>query len=67
MNVEAHEVTEVVAAGLGAFVVLAGAATLIGMPWQYQTEGPLLAIGRILGAVLSLGVGLGIAWIALRA
>lgn len=66
VKVDTGEKTAIVVAGLGAFVALAGAATLIGMPWQYLSGGPLLAAVRILGTLLTVGVGVGVAWLALR-
>jgi hypothetical protein len=49
---------------LGAFVAVAGLATLVGMPWKY-VGGLGVAALRALGAVLAVGVGVGLAWLAL--
>lgn len=49
---------------LGTYIVLAGVATLAGMPWQY-TGGLGIAAARILGALLAVGIGVGLAWLAL--
>jgi len=45
-----------VAAVVGGLVLLAAAATLVTMPWQYLGDGTL-AVVRALGSVLALLVG----------
>jgi len=54
----------VVGVALGAFLALAGLATLVGMPWKY-VGGLGVAVLRALGALLAIGVGGGLAWLAL--
>jgi hypothetical protein len=53
------------AAALGAFVALASAATLVGMPWV-NTGGAALAVVRALGSLVALVGGAGLVWFALR-
>lgn len=55
----------VLGVGLGAFILLAGLATLVGMPWRH-VGGLGVGVLRALGALLSLGVGAGLAWLALQ-
>lgn len=55
----------VLGVALGAFVLLASLATLVGMPWRH-VGGLGLAFLRALGALLSLGVGAGLLWLATR-
>lgn len=50
--------------GLGVYVALAGAATLVGMPWQYAGGGAALAALRILGSVLAIVGGAALVWLA---
>lgn len=52
--------------GLGVYLALAGAATLVGMPWQYTDGGAALAALRILGGVLAVGIGAAVAWMAVN-
>lgn len=52
----------VLGAAVGAYLVLAGAATLVGMPWTYAGGG-LVAVGQILGALAAIGIGAGLAWL----
>ena len=63
-SVEADKM-RVLGVGLGAFILLAGAATLVGMPWRH-VGGLGLGLLRALGALLSIGVGVGLAWLATR-
>ena len=65
MNLRVDETTAALAVGLGAYVALAGLATLVGMPWQHQSGAGITA-GRIVGALLTAGVGVGVAWLAFR-
>lgn len=66
MNVNARDTTRFVSVGLGVLIALIGVATIVGMPWQHLTGGPLLAAGRILGGLLTVGIGVATAWLALR-
>ena len=50
----------VIGTGTGAFLVLAGLATLLGMPWQYVNSG-VAAAGQIVGAVALIALGVGLA------
>jgi len=54
----------IVGVALGVFLALAGLATLVGMPWNY-VGGLGVAALRALGALLAVGVGGGLAWLAL--
>ncbi|MFB6129234.1 MAG: hypothetical protein ABEJ28_00240 [Salinigranum sp.] len=65
MNLRVDDTMTGVALGLGALVALAGLATLVGMPWRYQT-GAAIAVGRILGGLFAIGIGAGVAWLATR-
>ncbi|MFC7044342.1 hypothetical protein ACFQH6_01995 [Halobacteriaceae archaeon GCM10025711] len=47
----------------GAFLVLAGLGTLVGMPWQYSGGGAGVAVGQILGAIATVAVGAGLVWL----
>ena len=53
--------------GLGVYLFLAGAATLVWMPWQYADGGIVLAVLRILGAVIAVVGGVALAWLAVNA
>lgn len=53
--------------GLGVYLLLAGAATLVGMPWQYADGGIALAALRILGAVIAVAGGAALVWLAVNA
>ena len=46
----------------GAFVVLVGLGTLVGMPWT-QYDSLAITIGRIIGTLGTIAVGLGIIWL----
>jgi sulfite exporter TauE/SafE len=46
----------------GAFLVLMGLGTIAGQPWTYFSD-PLPAIGRVVGSLLAIAVGVGIAWV----
>jgi hypothetical protein len=63
-SVEADKM-RVLGVGLGAFILLAGLATLVGMPWRH-IGGLGVAVLRALGAIVSLGVGAGLVWLAMR-
>ncbi len=64
MDVNGRKVGRFVGIGLGVYVALAGAATLVGMPWQYTGGGAVLAALRILGSVIAVGGGAALAWVA---
>jgi hypothetical protein len=49
----------------GLYLVVAGVATLLGMPWQYGSSAAVSA-GQILGALATVGVGAGLAWLTTR-
>ncbi len=49
-----------VAAGL--FVVLVGLGTLVGMPWAHY-DSLAITLGRIVGTLGTIAVGLGIVWL----
>ena len=53
--------------GLGVYLFLAGAATLVGMPWQYADGGVVLAVLRILGGVIAVVGGVALVWLAVNA
>jgi len=46
----------------GAFLVLVGILTIVGMPWQ--TLRPLAGAIQTLGGVAAIGVGAALAWLA---
>ncbi|AHZ22920.1 hypothetical protein E6P09_02560 [Haloferax mediterranei ATCC 33500] len=48
---------------VGVFVVLVGVGTLVGAPWRYASGGVAIAALQIFGAVSSVAVGVGIAWL----
>ena len=52
--------------GLGVYLFLAGAATLVGMPWQYADGGIVLAVMRILGGLIAVVGGAALAWLAVK-
>ena len=60
------EWSPILGATLGAFVAIVGAATLVGMPWTNTGGGLGLSVVRALGAVLTLAVGAGVVYLALR-
>jgi hypothetical protein len=45
---------------VGLFVLLVGLGTLVGRPWRYAADGPLLVVLQLLGALLAVAIGLGI-------
>ena len=47
---------------VGAFVALVGLGTLVGMPWQYTTS-TVTMILQILGALATVALGVGLAWL----
>jgi len=51
------------AVGAGAFLVLVGLGTLVGMPWQYSGGGAVTAAANVLGSLASIVVGAGLAWL----
>ncbi|MFB6271062.1 MAG: hypothetical protein ABEH83_14045 [Halobacterium sp.] len=48
---------------VGAFVALVGLGTLVGMPWQYSNSGAVTVL-QVVGALATVGVGVGLAWLA---
>lgn len=48
---------------VGAFVALVGVGTLVGMPWQYANSTAVTVL-QILGALATVGIGVGLAWLA---
>ena len=68
-TMDTNDVTigRIVAVGLGVYVALAGAATLVWMPWQYTSGGVALAALRILGSVAAVVGGAALAWIVVNA
>ncbi|AAG20572.1 MULTISPECIES: hypothetical protein [Halobacterium] len=58
----AADTLDVLGVSVGAFVALVGAATLVGMPWQYGPGGAVTAF-QISGAVAAIAVGVGVAWL----
>jgi hypothetical protein len=48
---------------VGVFVALVGLGTLVGMPWQYTNSG-VVTVLQVAGAVATVGVGAGLAWLA---
>lgn len=47
----------------GAFLVLVGVATLVGMPWNHTNDIGAAAV-QILGTLATIGVGAGLLWLA---
>ena len=52
--------------GFGLLLVLVGAATLLGVPGALSAGGPVLLIGKLLGALAAIAVGVGLAWLVRR-
>jgi hypothetical protein len=50
--------------GVGVLLVLVGIATIVGTPWAHKSGGALLMLGQALGAVATIAVGAGLAWLA---
>jgi hypothetical protein len=48
---------------VGAFVALVGLGTLVGMPWQYSNSVTVTVL-QVAGALATVGVGVGLAWLA---
>lgn len=65
MNYEIDDELEPLGVGVGALLVLIGLTTLVGTPWTAK-PGVLVAVGQILGAVATVTVGVGLAWLARR-
>lgn len=47
----------------GAFLVLVGLGTLVGMPWRYNS-GALVSIAQLIGILATIAVGGGLVWLA---
>ena len=47
---------------VGAFVALAGLGTLVGMAWQYTNSAVTMGF-QILGALATVALGVGLAWL----
>ena len=61
-DVEFDDNLEVFGLAAGSFLVIAGLATVAGMPWTYKAS--LAAAGlQVLGALATAGVGAGIVWL----
>lgn len=58
---------EALAVGIGALLVLVGIATIVGMAWQYRSGGIVLGVFQTLGGLATVGIGAGLAWLAVRA
>jgi len=67
MELRSLDPTAGIAVVLGLFVALAGAATVVGMPWQYLNGGLGLAVLRGLGALLTVALGAGLVRLAVDA
>jgi hypothetical protein len=48
---------------VGVFVALVGLGTLVGMPWQYSNSVTVTVL-QVVGALATVGVGVGLAWLA---
>lgn len=46
----------------GVFLVLAGVGTIAGTPWTTSIT-PLAGVVQVLGALLTIGIGAGLAWL----
>ena len=55
----------VIGTGLGAYLALAGLATLVGMPWQYGNS-TAAAAGQIVGSLGLVALGIGLALLVTR-
>jgi hypothetical protein len=53
---------EVLGFAVGALLVLVGLGTLSGLPWQ-TAETIVVAVVQILGALVAIGIGVGLAWV----
>ncbi|KAB1187217.1 MULTISPECIES: hypothetical protein [Haloferax] len=53
--------TSWIVVAVGVFVALYGAGTLVIMPWRYTAIGTAGAPLQILGSVLTIGIGAGVA------
>lgn len=49
----------------GLFLIAVVLVTVVGQPWQY-VQGTGIAAVQILGAVVTLGIGIGTVWLALN-
>lgn len=58
----AEDTLEIAGLVIGAFLVLAGLATIAGTPWTYKNS-IVLMLGQILGALGTAAVGAGIIWL----
>mgnify|MGYP000507006800 CR=1 FL=1 len=52
-------------AGVGAYLALAGLAIVVGMPWQHG-DSTLVTVGQVVGALATVAVGAGLAWLVTR-
>jgi len=67
MELRSLDPTAGIAVMLGLFVVLAGVATVVGMPWQYLNGGLALTALRVLGALLAVAIGASLVRLAVDA
>ncbi|WP_458206750.1 hypothetical protein [Haladaptatus sp. NG-SE-30] len=64
MNRYVSDSLEPLGIAIGAFLVLVGIATLVGMPWSHKSGSAVLALGQIVGALAAVGIGGALAWLA---
>ena len=48
---------------VGLFVLIVGLGTLVGRPWRYAADGPLLVVLQLLGSLLAVAIGLGVLYL----
>lgn len=63
MELPVEDTLEGIGIAAGAFLVLAGLATLVGMPWVNKGGGLPVAAANAAGAVGAVAIGAAIAWL----
>lgn len=63
MDLPVEDSLEALGLAVGAYLVLVGLATLVGMPWTNKPGGAAVAAANVGGAVAAVAVGVGLAWL----
>ncbi len=63
MELPVEDSLEGVGLAVAAFLVLAGLATLVGMPWVQKSGGLPVAAANVAGAVGAIGIGAALGWL----
>jgi len=61
-RLETTDKLEVLGITVGVLLVLIGLGTISGLPWETAQSG-VAAVTQVLGALIAIGIGVGIAWL----